>query len=121
MGSHGLPVGVPWASQNRTCLFLLSRLPGFTVSYITHRNIPWEKQLLATLFFVIYVAPLHAPDGILFRLSYVDDFSLTVASTSYEQNSHKLITMFDSLIAQGTSMCVLFAPEKTEVDRKSVV
>lgn len=36
---------------------------------------------ISPLFFVIYIAPLHAPDGISFRLSYVDDFSLTVASS----------------------------------------
>ena len=67
------------------------------------------------LFFVIYVAPLHAPDGIFFRLSYVDGFSLTVASTPYEQNSRKLIAAFDSLTTQGRSILVPFAPEKTEV------
>ena len=50
-----------------------------------------------------------------FRLSYVDDFSLTVASASYEQNSCKLIAAFDSLVAQGTAICVPFAPEKTKV------
>ena len=70
---------------------------------------------ISPLFFVIYVAPLHAPDGISFRLSYVDDFSLTVASTSYEQNSQKLIAAFDSLVTQGSSISVPFAPEKTEV------
>ena len=47
-GFMWVPVSFPWASQNRTCPFLLSRVPGFTVSYITHGNIPWEKQLLAT-------------------------------------------------------------------------
>ena len=39
---------------------------------------------ISPLFFVIYVAPLHAPDGMSFSLSYVNDFSPTVASTSYE-------------------------------------
>ena len=52
---------------------------------------------ISPLFFVIYVAPLHAPDGISFHLSYVDDFSLSVASTSYEQNSQKLIAALGSL------------------------
>ena len=65
--------------------------------------------------FVIYVAPLHAPDGISFSLSYVDDFSLTVASTSYGQNSSKLIAAFDTLTAQGSAISVPFAPENTEV------
>ena len=50
-----------------------------------------------------------------FHLSYVDDFPLIVTSTSYEQNSRKLIAAFDSLAAQGTSIRVPFAPEKIEV------
>ena len=41
--------------------------------------------------------------------SYVDDFSLIVASPSYEQNSRKLTAAFDSLVAQGTVIC----PEAT--------
>ena len=49
-GFTWVPVGFPWVSQNRTCPFLHSCLPGFTVSYITYGNIPWEKQLLATEF-----------------------------------------------------------------------
>ena len=35
---------------------------------------------VSPLLFVIYAAPLHAPDSIFLRLSYVDGFSLTVAS-----------------------------------------
>ena len=41
--------------------------------------------------------------------------SLTVASTSYEQNSSKLIAAFDSLTAQGSAISVPFAPERTDV------
>ena len=43
-----VPVGFPWASQNRTCPFLLSRLPWVMGSYISSSNTPWQKQLLAT-------------------------------------------------------------------------
>ena len=67
------------------------------------------------LFIVIFVAPLHAPDGISFRLSYVHGFSLTIASTSYEQNSRKLIAAFNSLTTLGRPIRIPFAPEKTEV------
>ena len=70
---------------------------------------------VSPLFFVIYIAPLHIPDGISFRLAYVDDFSLTVASPSYEQNSRKLVDAFNSLSTQGASIRIPFAPEKTEV------
>ena len=35
---------------------------------------------VSPLFSVIYIAPLHTPDGISFRLSYVDDFSLIAVS-----------------------------------------
>ena len=74
-----------------------------------------QDSPISPLFFVIYAAPLHAPDGISFRLSYVDDFSLTVTSTSYEQNSQKLCATFDFLVTQGTSISAPFAPETTEV------
>ena len=78
---------------------------------------------ISPLFFVIYVAPLHALELLAnasgnsdsFSLSYVDDFSITVTSASYEQNTRKLITAFNSLATQGASIHVPFAPEKAEV------
>ena len=114
-----------------TSLGTPSYLVSLSVSFISNRSITLvypgapnisvpvsvgvpQGSSISPLFFVIYVAPLHAPDGISFSLSYVDDFSLTVASTSYEQNSSKLIAAFDSLAAQGLAISVPFAPEKTE-------
>ena len=51
------------------------------------------------------MAPLHTPDSISFGLSYVDNFSVTVASPSYEQNVPS---------TQGACIRVPFAPEKTQ-------
>ena len=50
---------------------------------------------VSPLFFVIYVAPLHTPDSISLRLSYVDNFSVTVTPPSYEQSVRKLAAAFD--------------------------
>ena len=114
--SLGAPVYlVSWSESflsNRSITLVYPGAPNLSVPVSV--GVP-QGSPISPLFFVIYVAPLHAPDGISFSLSFVDDFSLTVASTSYEQNSSKLIAAFDSLTTQGSAISVPFAPEKTEV------
>lgn len=124
-------VSHPILLDRLTSLGTLSYLVSWSKSFFSNRSIalvyPGALNLsvpvsvrvpqgfpVSPLFFVIYVVPLHAPDGISFRLSYVDDFPLTVASTSYEQKSCEMIAAFDSLTTQGSSIRVPFAPEKTE-------
>ena len=124
-------VSRPILLDRLTSLGTASLIVSWSKSFLSDRSItlvyPGAPNLSVTVsvgvpgspisphFFVIYVAPLHAPDGISFRLSYVDDFSLTVASTSCEQNSQKLIAAFDTLVTQGTLISVPFSPKKTEV------
>ena len=91
---------VSWSESFLSNRFITLVYPGaLNLSVPVSVGVP-EGSPISPLFFVKYVDPLYAPDGISFSLSYVDDFSLTVTSTSYEQNSSKLIAAFDSLTAQ---------------------
>ena len=70
---------------------------------------------ISPLLFLIYVAPLHSsiPRGVM--LSYVDDFSLTVASPSYSTNIRHLQSLFRTLTKRGDQLEVKFSTPKTEL------
>jgi len=70
---------------------------------------------VSPLFFVIYVSRLHLaiPKGL--TLSYVDDFGLTVSSTSYRRNIQSLQRRHAMLKARGARLGVGFAIPKTEL------
>jgi hypothetical protein len=71
---------------------------------------------ISPLLFVIYVAPLHTvslPRGI--TLSYVDDLSLTKASSSYRTNTRELQSAWIKLQRIGSSLHILFSIPKTEL------
>ena len=70
---------------------------------------------VSPLLFVIYVAPLHIPLGRGLVLSYVDDFSLTVSSSSYRSNSRSLQAAFGRIRAIAHSRKVDFSVPKTEL------
>ena len=70
---------------------------------------------VSPLLFVIYVAPLHIPLSRDLVLSYVDDFSLTVASPSYRTNSTSLQASFGCIRAIAHSRKVDFSVPKTEL------
>ena len=67
------------------------------------------------MFFVIYVAPLHIPLDRGLVLSYIDDFSLTVSSTSYCSNCRFLQAVFGRIRAIAHSRKVDFSVPKTEL------
>jgi len=67
------------------------------------------------LLFVIYVASLYInlPNGL--SLSYVDDFALSAASTSYRTNIRTLQRAFGRIKARATAREVGFSVPKTEL------
>ena len=67
------------------------------------------------MLFLIYVAPLHStiPKGVM--LTYLDDFSLTVASNSYRSNIRRLQDLFRTLTKRGDQLEVKFSTPKTEL------
>ena len=70
---------------------------------------------ISPLLFLIYVAPLHSaiPRGVM--LSYMDDFSVTVASTSYRTNIRRLQDLFRTLTKRGDQLEVKFSTPKPEL------
>ena len=71
---------VSWAGSflsDRSITLVYLGAPSLTVP--VSAGVP-QGSPVSPLFFVIYVAPLLAPDGISFRPSYVDDSSLTATS-----------------------------------------
>jgi len=70
---------------------------------------------ISPLLFVIYVSRLHCtiPQGL--TLSYVDDFGLTVSSTSYRRNIQSLQRRYAVLKARGSRLGVGFSAPKTEL------
>jgi len=70
---------------------------------------------ISPLLFLLYVAPLHMsiPRGLM--VSYVDDFSITVASPSYRGNIHRLQSLFSTIAAKGRDIGVSFSVPKTEL------
>jgi len=70
---------------------------------------------VSPLLFVIYVSRLHCeiPQGL--TLSSVDDFGLTVSSSSYRRNIQSLQTHYAVLKARGAQLGVSFSIPKTEL------
>jgi len=54
---------------------------------------------------------MSVPRGLM--ISYVDDFSITVASTSYRGNIRRLQNLFSTIAAKGRDIGVSFSVPKT--------
>jgi len=72
-------------------------------------------SLVSPLLFVIHVSRLHSeiPQGL--TLSYVDNFGLTISSTSYRRNIQSLPKQYPVLKASGARLRVCFSIPKTEL------
>jgi len=105
---------VDWVSSfllERTCTLLFQGSPNLSspVSVGTPQGSP-----ISPLLFLLYVSPLHMsiPRGLM--VSYVDDFSITVASPSHRGNIRKLQRLFNTVAARGRDIGVSFSVPKTE-------
>jgi len=70
---------------------------------------------ISLLLFLLYVAPLHfrIPRGLM--ISYVDNFTLTVASLSYRGNIRRLQELFERLEKKASRLGGFFSVAKTEL------
>ena len=113
--SHVPSYMVDWVSSflsERTCTLVFQGSPNISspVSVGTPQGSP-----ISPLLFLIYVAPLHMalPKGLM--VSYVDDFSITVASSSYRGNIRRLQELFATISSKGRDIGVSFSVPKTEL------
>jgi len=98
--------------SERTCTLVFQGSPN--ISSPVSVGTPQESPI-SPLLFLLYVAPLHMslPGGLM--VSYVDDFSITVASPSYRGNIHRLQGLFTTIAARGRDIDVSFSVPKTEL------
>ena len=106
---------VDWVTSflsERACTLVFQGAPGTRVP--VEDGTP-QGSPISPLLFLIYVAPLHSaiPKGVM--ISYVDDFSLTVASSSYRTNIRRLQGLFRTLTERGDRLEVKFSTPKTEL------
>jgi len=98
--------------SQRTCTLVFQGSPNISspVSVGTPQGSP-----ISPLLFLLYVAPLHMsiPRGLM--VSYVDDFSITVSSSTYRGNIRRLQTLFSTLATKGRDIGVSFSVPKTEL------
>jgi len=115
LASHIPPYMVDWVSSflsERTCTLVFQGSPNrpSPVSVGTPQG-----STISPLLFLLYVAPLHMSILRGLMVSYVDDFSMTVASPFYRSNIRGLQRLFSTIAARGRDLGVSFSVPKTEL------
>ena len=103
---------VDWVSlflTGRKCTLVAQGAPGISalVSVGTPQGSP-----LSPLLFLIFVAPLHFRILTGIMVSYVDDFSITVASPSHRSNIQRLQGLFLNISRMASALDVSFSVPK---------
>jgi len=106
---------VDWVSSflsERTCTLVFQGSPNISspVSVGTPKGSP-----ISPLLFLPYVAPVHRSIPRRLMVSYVDDFSITVASPSCRDNIRYLQGLFSTRAAKGRAIGMSFSVPKTEL------
>ena len=74
-----------------------------------------QESPISPLLFRLYFAPLHLAVTKGLMISYIDDFSITVASSSYRTNIRRLRDLFSTRSARGRDIGDSFSVPKTEL------
>lgn len=106
---------VVWVTSflsHRTCRLLFKGSPHIHAA--VDIGVP-QGSPISPLLFVIYVAPLHIsiPRGVVF--SYVDDFALVAASSSYRTNIIHLQAAWEAINHRAAAIKVAFSVPKTDL------
>ena len=106
---------IDWVSSlltGRKCTLVFPGAPG--VSAPVSGGTPQGSQI-APLLFLIYVAPLHFRILTGVMVSFVEDFSLTVASPSHRSNIRRVQGLFLNISRKASELDVSFSVPKTEL------
>src|SRR6266481_5500151 len=89
--------------------------PGSFISFVTVETGAPQGSPLSPILFVIYVSDLHfsCPKSLI--LSYVDDFGLSISSSSYRTNVRILQRMFRVISNRGKLLNLSFSVNKTDL------
>lgn len=106
---------VDWVSSSlseRSCTLVFQGSPDlpFPVSVGTPQG-----SRISPLLFLIYVAPQYCAIAKGVMLSYIDNFSITVASDSHRGNIRRLQRIFTDISKRGKTLGVSFSIPKTKL------